>query len=335
VLYEALISTGSLRPLVRDDPALLPHLDIEYANSPAALPYYGDQEWDALLDDCAHRLPSTTFLFPVAALRCIRVLADISGGCMFLLAADKGYHSDQALLDGAGSPFPVLHSDLCFSFMVDFQAISLFVRRRGGTVLQSANQRNLGISGLLLAGNGVEHHETVQAFESAVGKFGPDDLFSLTRHFEKRIEETSFEEIMATLRLSVWDARLLWAAMPVFHRCLEALDDSARSELRDAVHRVWELYYPIGEQADLPFYIGVLLLEVKFYADALRFFHESERLYGPASSTAYNIGACYVHLQQFDSALKAVDRSLELEPAFDAAKTTRIRIESLLAGRHS
>jgi tetratricopeptide (TPR) repeat protein len=93
--------------------------------------------------------------------------------------------------------------------------------------------------------------------------------------------------------------------------------------LHEAIVKVWECYLPIGEENDLAFELGTLLVEMELYAEALEFLQCSIALNGTAPGTAHNIAVCHYSLGQTEQALEYVDRALELDPAFAEARALR------------
>jgi hypothetical protein len=53
-----------------------------------------------------------------------------------------------------------------------------------------------------------------------------------------------------------------------------------RQDLRQAIEQVWDSYLPIGEENDLAFQLGTLLLEIDFHSEALALLEYSVGLYG-------------------------------------------------------
>jgi len=112
------------------------------------------------------------------------------------------------------------------------------------------------------------------------------------------------------------------------HQLVEA-SEVQRRELSAAIDRVWDAYLPIGEEDDLAFEMGTLLLEMDLPAEALEFFHRSVALYSQAPGTAYNMSICCYRLGQMDQALGFLNEALELDPEFAEAKTLRMELNSV------
>jgi tetratricopeptide (TPR) repeat protein len=330
-LHENRISiTSNRKEFDLDAAEALSSVQVSFSPAPAAAGYYKDQVWDDLLEQARRRLPAAHFLFPVAALRCIRGLKDLASDRLLLISADKGFNRDEAILHGQGAPGMVRHADGCFSMMVDYGVLGGFVERIGGAALHPGHpHESINVSAFVF-GTPAVVSETRRAYREAIEDFGPDDFFTLTGGLERFVPAMSIEQSMAYLRLSGWDFRMVWTFLPLWKEHAVTMDDAQRREIRSAAVKVWRTYLPLGEEDDLAFNLGVLLLELGFYAEALEFLAHSEAIYGPEPGTAYNMGVCHYHLHDSAAALRSIDIALELNPAFDAAKALRILIESAL-----
>src|SRR5205085_4174211 len=158
------------------------------------------------------------------------------------------------------------------------------------------------------------------AYAEAIEKFGPDDFFTLKEGIAQVFEALTFEQLLAFLRLSGWDYKRFSECLAALKKHLADISDIQKQELHEAIVKVWDSYLPIGEENDLAFQLGTLLLEIDCYAEALELLQHSVDLYGSAPGTAYNMGVCYYSLGKMDQALEYVNQALELDPEFDAAK---------------
>lgn len=327
-LFETLITvTTPQKEPDPDNPDILSRLEISYHNNLVNGDYYDADVWNRILKDYQQRLPGTAFLFPAAALQCIQYFERLAGGRMLLLSGDRGYNCDEALLRGEGAPTIAVHGS--FSMMVDYQIIGEYCLRQGGEALYPAHrQESLNVSAFMFGNMPGGFVETRQVYAEAVEKFSPDDFFTLKNGIEQVYEALSLEQLLAFLRLSGWDYKRFWECLPALKKHLTGISEIQKQDLYEVIRQVWDSYLPIGEENDLAFEMGTLLLEMEFYAEALVLLEHSVNLYGIESGTAYNMGVCYHGLSQVEAALEAINQALELDPDFDAAKAMRIKLQS-------
>jgi len=328
-LFESLVTlTTPKKESDQNDPEILSRVEMSYDHNRVNGNYYQDAMWNRILEDYKQRLPDTAFLFPSAARRCIRNLERLSRGRMLLLSGDRGYSDDGGLLRGQGAPTIAVHGS--FSMMVDYQIIGEYCRLRGGDVLHPAHRsESLNISAFMFGDLPRGFIGTRHAYAEAIEKFGPDDFFTLKEGIAQVVEALSLEQLIAFLRLSGWDYKRFWECLPALKKHLEGISDIQKEELHEAIVKVWDSYLPIGEENDLAFQMGTLLLEMDFYEDAQEFLQHSVDLYGMAPGTAYNIAVCYYSLGQMEQSLEYVDQALDLDPEFAEAKSLRMELSVL------
>lgn len=125
--------------------------------------------------------------------------------------------------------------------------------------------------------------------------------------------------IMAYLRLSGYDARLLKQLIAQIRKVLPDSSPNECGELLEIIDKVWEWYYHIGEEQDLAFELGTLLYEMDALPEALDSFQISIEDHGESATTLYNMAACYISLQQEQEALNYLDKVLKTDPQHRAA----------------
>jgi hypothetical protein len=331
-IEQGLVALVSPQPEpIRNDPELLDRLEIHWSRRPVEGAPYGEPDLDRLLASYREQLSGTALLFPVGAFRCLRNLVHLSGGRLLLLSADKGY-CDEAMLYGREEPGFAIHGSL--SMMVNYHAVGQFLRQAGGELLH-ATPISTGlqvVAGLLgVPGGGAE---TRLAFDDAVERRNPDDFFSLKIAVESGYPGMTLPQLLAWLRLSGWDANVFLGCIPMLVALAESESTSAteREDLRRAVLRVYETYFPIREARDLAFHAGALLCQLGDYASALPCFERSLALYGPNSATVYNLGVCHFSLGQLDPAEARVEEALAAEPDLADAVALKSEIAAARVG---
>ena len=273
-------------------------LQLTYDYETAASPIYpADPHFNDMLEAYRQHGVSTHLLFPDSGLRCIERLRQLSQAGVLLLTADKGEHH-LPNLDQRSAPKLSKHGS--FSLNVNYHAFSDYCTRQGGLPLFPAQQQaTLDLGCLLFLPDADSYKETLNAYLRFVNDFGPDDYFSLKKLIEQHFDSLSYRDIMGTLRLSGYDARIFGQMWP---RLLELLPDVSASQQHDfflASARIWDTYYPIGEAMDIADALGDLLLTLDFYAEAIFYFEMSLLIYGSAPETLYKLAVCHCLLGQF------------------------------------
>jgi tetratricopeptide (TPR) repeat protein len=328
-IFEALVTTVSTARSGGDSSTeVLSSLELTYKNAGVSAKRYADQSWNRILESYRSRLPAATVLFPGAALKTLQDLGGLTDGRMLVLAADKGYAREDSLLLCQGPPTLEFHAPNCFSQMVNFDAIGKYFQVIGGEALvPDKNSASLNICAFLQGRPGDQFPATNTAYREAQAAFGPDDLFTLLAWLNPHMQEMSVPQILAVLRLTRWDPVALVQLFPVLARQLRTVSGQ-RNDLRDAVLSTWANHYPIHPSENvIAFDCGVILLELRFFADALSMFKASQQIFGPSAATSYNLGLCSLGLGRSIEALAFMVEACELDPGFEPAKLARQKLE--------
>jgi SAM-dependent MidA family methyltransferase len=327
-ICEALITT-KLPSQNIGDKAELSRLQFSYKNMAVPPDRYSEPGWNQILELYRTRLPAATVLFPSHALKVVRQILQRTERPTVVLAADKGFVSQDALPFSKGQPTLEFHSANCFSQMVNFDAISKYFQARGGqALLPDKHFSGLNICAFLYPGAAGAFSRTTAAYQEAQAAFGADDLFTLLAWLNAHMEETSVPQILAVLRLTRWDPIAFMRLFPVLARQLRTVV-TERNDLRTAIMRIWPNHYPISpNENEIAFQCGVVLLELRFFEDALAMFKTSQRIFGPSAATSYNLGLCFQGLKRSPEALACMIEACELDPKFEPARISRDKLES-------
>jgi tetratricopeptide (TPR) repeat protein len=325
-LYETLLTLSYPEPDPDyDDPEFLARLEIAYEDRPAMADYYDDPDFNRILGRYQQRLSDTAFLLPSVGLQCLRNLYQLSGGRLLLLSGDKGHTQEETLL-GQGKPMLTLHGS--FSLMVNYHAIAQYTQERRGQALTPAyHPVGLTICAFMFGSPDHAYLETRQAYRQAIEKGGPDAFFALKQGIEPHYATLTLPQILAYLRLSGWDAQIFFGCFPTLMEQAESAADVLKQELYGALQNIWEMYYFIGEQRDLPFHLSMLLYSMGYYPEALEYLRYSLQLHGADPSTFHNMAMCHYRLRQLDQARSCLEQSLALNPGFEAARAMKIKLE--------
>lgn len=329
-LFEALLTSAGEQQPDGSAPESLADLKRSYKNVIVGAERYEDLAWNGILEQYRSRLSAAaTILFPSVVLKTLQRLSELSDGRMLVLAADKGYAHEEELALCQGPPTIEFHGGDCFSQMVNFDALGKYFAATGGqSFVPERRFNNLSVCAFLQKDANEEFAATTRVCEELQGAFGPDDLFALLSWLNPYLEQMSLSQALSLLRLSRWDPVVLLRLFPVMSRQLRNAVGE-RDDVRRAVMSVWANHYPLNLPDHLlPFYCGVMLMELRFFEEALSFFVASQQTLGPSAATSYNRGLCLAELGRSPEAFAAMVEACELDPQFEPAQSARAKLES-------
>lgn len=319
LIEDRQIAHGLLSLATESDPAefdvaeLIEALRLEYSYEEASAPIYPDEPvFDEILETYREELERTHLLFPHLGLRCLERLRRLSRQGLLLLSADKGEHH-LFNLDHRAAPELATHGS--FSLTVNYHAFAQYCNGQGGLALLPRHQQtHLDLGCLIFLAEGSTYRETLDAYERHVSDYGPDDYFSLKKLIEQHFDTLTYRDIMGVVRLSGYDARIFRQMLPRLLELLATISDNERWNLFLAVPRIWDTYYPLGEPEDFAHDLGVLLLALAFFQEAILYFEKSVMIYGKSAETLHQIAVCHCLLGEFSTAIPIVDELLAHEP---------------------
>ncbi len=330
-IYEGLITITS--PEEKGDPndkSILAGLDYYYTDKKIdGNNYYEDKNFNNVLMHYKNSLEDTAVYMPIIGLRCISRLRKLFNDDVILISADKGYKNEEAMFKNY---HPFLSKHGCISMTVNFHAIELYFKELGGKAIHSIYEHeNINVSLFMLSKGNNDFIETSMAYNEVIETIGPDDFYNIKKAIMPLSKSLTTKELLTFLRFTVWDARTLLELYNILLERIPNEENFPKDELVDAINKVWEYYFPIGEEGDLGYYFGSILGYLGHDNDALKFFESSLEFYGEFPETNYEIALCYYNLQQIDKALEYAKKSLILDPDFEEGKNLKVMIEEILS----
>jgi len=330
-IYEGVITITS--PDEKGDPndkSILAGLDYYYTDKKIdGNSYYEDKNLNDVLMHYKNSLEDTAFYMPIIGLRCISRLRKLFNDDVILISADKGYKNEESM-DKNYHPFLSKHG--CISMTVNFHAIELYFKELGGKAIHSIYEHeNINVSLFMVSNSDNDFIETSMAYNEIIESVGPDDFYIMKKAIMPLSNSLTTKELLTFLRFTVWDSRTLLELYNILIERIENEENFPKDELADAINKVWEYYFPIGEEGDLGYYFGSILGYLGYDNDALKLLESSLEFYGECPETNYEIALCYYNLQQIDKALEYTEKSIELDPDFEQGKNLKNIIEDILS----
>lgn len=126
--------------------------------------------------------------------------------------------------------------------------------------------------------------------------------------------------MLAYMRLGLCDSHVLAHYLPRLRELAPEMDAEERAAVAALIDEVWEIYFPLGEDRDLPFGMGCLRYELDDYPKALRYFERSLGIYGPHTGTYYNMAVCHQLLGHPELAEPFARKVVQADPGNGAAR---------------
>jgi tetratricopeptide (TPR) repeat protein len=328
-IYQCWVSLLSeTDPTRLDEMELLGHVHCKYDYQLLTqLPYAEEPYLHQLLMEYHQTLSDTHLLFPVAGLRCLHRLQELSQTGLLLLTADKGYHQIECLI-GQSPPKLVSHTG-CFSLNVNYHALKRCCEQSGGIALFPPQQHNhVNVGCLLLLQEAAQYQQTQGAYERHVAEFGLDAFYSITKHARQDIAAMSVRDILAYMQFSLADAHLFACYLPRLIELASEFEPHEWETVRTIVDKVWQNYYPIGEERDLAASMAHLLFEMGDLEGCLTYLDQSLILYGRQANTLLNMALCQ---QQLDNAAEAealLREAYELDPGHPIVRQLLVQYDA-------
>ncbi|MBQ4820600.1 hypothetical protein [Aquimarina sp. MMG016] len=298
---------------------IIENLEATYILEPVASNPYANDRQNQLLEFYQHNLSDSYVLFPHIGIRCIDRLKKLSKQGLVLITADKAAHE---LDDWQYRLPPFIAKHGSFSITANYHAIKEHCHLSSGkTLFPEHPVSNITVGLLFYVNNPEQYKESQQVYHNKVFDFGPDDFFSIKKHIEKQIPELGIKELFTYIRLSNYDARLFQQFLFRFQELCQDFTDEQRHYTLELVHKVWQGYYPMKEEQNIPYQLGELLYELRFYEQAIDFFKHSEDIYGTNENTIYCVAVCYYIMEEDETCLSILDALINKKPDFEPAKT--------------
>ena len=81
--------------------------------------------------------------------------------------------------------------------------------------------------------------------------------------------EMTLQQMISVIRMGHWDSVLFEECFPHLLEKVQTTTDEVRMDVRLAMRKIWEHYYFIGEDRDIPFMIGAILHNIGAFRDAI------------------------------------------------------------------
>ncbi|OJJ17859.1 hypothetical protein BKI52_28790 [marine bacterium AO1-C] len=290
----------------------LEDIDLKYTYTPVKQVAFDNPRLQYIFDSYQKKLSNSHLLFPTIGIDCLERLTMMSQEGALVLTADKAA-CDLEYWNNSSAPYVAKHGS--FSLTANYHALKEHcLISEGKPLFPNHPSSSISVAVLLYLPEPTTYKETLLCYQNQVSNFGPDEYFSIKKHIEQQIYILSIRDLFAYIRLSNYDSRLFHQFLPRLQALAEELNQDQRFALLELIVKVWEGYFPLAEDVDLAYEIGLLLLELYFYYDAIGFFILSERIYGPKEEVLFAQAGTYAVIGKQKNALDLLNIILEKNP---------------------
>ena len=181
-------------------------------------------------------------------------------------------------------------------------------------LLQEQAHDSIEVVGLLIVERASEHQQTRRVWEERIQDFSPGEYLAVSQHARAHVPAMDFSAMLACVRLGLCDSHVFAHYLPRLSELAPEFDAEERRRVAALIDDVWAMYFPLGEDRDLPYGMACLLYEMGDYPRALHYFERSLDIYGPHTGTYYNMAACHHLLNRPELALTLLQRLLKTDP---------------------
>lgn len=260
---------------------------------------------------------STNILIPIGGINAIDTLSSFSQKGALFIVGDKGYANVNHMRQ-LDTPHIAFHGS--FSLMVNFDALSRYVTKIGGSALTGINGFGLKTA-LYYTKSLADFPLTRYAYKNYDTSLSTQTFLSIKNVILSATEKLKIEEIISLLRLSNWDCTLFYNLINTLIEKFEKPSLSVEHECQEGAQLLLKNFFFMPNDQNQLFEIGRFFYLIKDYKKALYCYEESNRLYKvDPSSLHFNKGLCHYYMNDSATALKQFKESYKQNTTLTIAK---------------
>lgn len=291
------------------------NMEVDYRWSPVrSMDWLSSPVQDQILS-YASSFESSVLLYPTGAIHCISHLQSMAKNGLLILAADKGFCSEQS---ARLQEVPVPSVQGSFSLPVNFNALDRYCESQGGLSWFSQHRDDGLVYAAMIFSPKVEMFGNTQsAFYTNFESNSPDHIIPIVRGLQSRCEDSgrgefSLPEMLSYIQLAGYCPRVLELFTPYFLDGLLEEGPSFKARFGSCLKRVWGNTFPLGGSGSWLFDFGAIALdsdEWELAETIYRYYIEYE---GREPASYYNLSLVYANLALWDKSKQACEQAIQL-----------------------
>ena len=273
--------------------------------------YYADKRLNDILKYYQNHVDNSHMLIPIAGIKTIDRLIDMSNNQLMLISSDKAY-TELSDMDYRNTPHIAFHGS--FSLMVNYDAIVRFFNLSGGECVIPTPRQGLKTV-LCIKGAEITKMPRLQrAIAHHIENFTPSDYFTLYRYFMDTKENLDIDQMLSVLAFTNWDPYVFNKLINRIMSILKDANETAKARLLAELPKLDKHFYLLPNCSNTYFNIAICYYILGDHKQALSYYDRAELSHGTSSNLHYNQALCYHELNKKLSSLEYFKKSLALDP---------------------
>ena len=274
--------------------------------------YYQDEKINNILAFYQKNIEQSNVLIPVASLRSIAHLFDISQNDCMIISSDKG-KTQLSEIDHIQEPHIAFHGSVSFS--VNFDAITRYITQHQGEAYIPEPRRGIRTVLYLNAPQKLNQCPTLkQAIDQSIEGFSPADFFLCYRQFIENDNTPTLNTLNAQLAFCLFDAHVFKKLLPRILNAIVGANALAKNKLRDNLEKIANGFYLMPNCHDIFHSIAECYFAMNDYKLAEAYFTQSQLIFEDSDITLYNLSLCDIQLNNLSSAIERLNLAHSLNP---------------------
>ncbi len=280
------------------------NISFDFKQNPINTNYYSNNSLNHVLASYQEHFKNSSFLIPIGGINALENIRKFTKSHLVLLLADKGI-ADFALFDGIEqNPNIARHGSISMS--VNFDAIARYVEHQKGISMLMHNKISDFQIACFILNTCMPILHTTFTFNNVLSCYSIGDLFNLCYQADETNKNlANIEDLLVVLNLAEWDPTLFYDYNQLLLECIkrEKITIAQKLTLLAGLNKVWEYFFKLEKNQDIPFTIGILLFHLNEPAMAIKFYQYSIEYFGKHEKTLYNLALAHRQLEEHDKVI--------------------------------
>lgn len=293
--------------------------------------FYEEPALNSLLRLYQGTFNNTHLLIPKTGIDCLCRIQALSTEGVCLLSLDGGT-AHLTGLDGQGLPRIRLYADT-FYMRVNYHALLSFFEISGARGLTTNHHHDeLTPIELLAVEQPATYTRTQHAFSEHFMVQGPDDIFELNVFLDRQYHQLDMQQLLAVLRLSRYDPRVLRLCAPHLVTLLRSDGAAYAQQVLDMLPLLDEMNYPTGIKDNVTYIIGEFYFELNLLEQAEYYFKRALDEGQITEALYFSLAVVSMMQNRLSDAQRYVGNLLDLNPNQPAGLKLQADLQRFLPG---